>query len=107
MHLPQWFWRVRFRTPDGGGETLVVAPHRAAAKQAIATPAARVTAYESTTPGERVVDGLATQRFAGYYPSVRRALDAGRTAVRNRLGDGWNSRASCRRFRERGRDWLA
>lgn len=82
MHLPQWFWRVRFRTREGGGETLVVAPHRTAAKQAIATPPARVTAYESAEPGVRVPSAVATQHFDGYYPGVRTALDAGRTAVR-------------------------
>lgn len=81
MYLPQWFWRVRFRTREGGGETIVVAPHRAAAKQAIATPPARVTAYESTTPGARVPETVAAQRFVGYYPGIRRALDAGLTAV--------------------------
>lgn len=81
MHLPHWFWRVRFRTTNGDGETLVVAPHRAAAKQAIATQPADVTTYESVTPGTRVTDGMATQHFAGYYPSVRAALRAGRTAI--------------------------
>lgn len=80
--LPHWFWRVRFRTPDGGGETLVVAPHRAAAKQAIATPAGHVTAYESTAPGERVPPSMAAQRFDGYYPGVRAVLDAGRSPLR-------------------------
>ena len=79
--LPQWFWRVRFRTADNAGETLVVAPHRAAAKQAIATPAARVTAYESAEPRERVPASVADQRFGGYYPGVRAALDAGHSAV--------------------------
>lgn len=79
--LPQWFWCVRFRTADGGGETFVVAPHRAGAKQTIATPAARVTAYENVTPGERVTDRMATQCFHGYYPGVRAALRAGRTVV--------------------------
>ena len=79
--LPHWFWRVRFRTADGPGETLVVAPHRAAAKQAIATPPARVTAYESTEPREFVSEGVARQRFNGYYPGVRAALSAGRKAV--------------------------
>lgn len=81
MHLPHWFWRVRFRTREGGGETLVVAPHRAAAKQAIAAPAERVTMYESTTPGERVPATVAKQRFGGYYPRARTAIDAGRTAI--------------------------
>lgn len=74
MSLPQWFWRIRFRTREGSGETLVVAPHRAAAKQAIATPPARVTAYESATPGESVPRAMAAQCFAGYYPGARAAL---------------------------------
>lgn len=74
--LPHWFWRVRFRTADGPGETLVVAPHRAAAKQSIGTPARRVTTYESTEPRERVEDKLATQHFTGYYPGVREAITA-------------------------------
>lgn len=74
--FPNWFWRVRYRTANGGGETLVVAPHRAAAKQAIATPPDRVTAYESTEPGRRVADEVAAQSFSGYYPGVRAALSA-------------------------------
>jgi hypothetical protein len=76
MYLPHWFWRVRFRTADGGGETLVVAPHRAAAKQAIATQPEDVTTYESTTPGKRVSDRMTAQRFAGYYPRARSAIAA-------------------------------
>lgn len=78
--LPHWFWRVRFRTANGGGETIVVAPHRAAAKQAIGTPTDRVTAYESTEPRERVSNDLATQQFEGYYPGVRTALETVRGA---------------------------
>jgi hypothetical protein len=81
MSLPYWFWRVRFRTTDGPSESIVVAPHRAAAKRAIATPAARVTAYESTTPGERIPRAMATQRFGGYYPGVRAVFRAGRMAL--------------------------
>jgi hypothetical protein len=84
MHLPHWFWRVRFRTPAGGGETLVVAPHRAAAKQAIATPTERVTAYESTEPRERVPPSMAAQRFGGYYPGIRAAVDAGHELLAGR-----------------------
>lgn len=72
--FPHWFWRVRYRTVDGGGETIVVAPHRAAAKQAIATPPARVTAYESATPSAHVPPTVATQHFDGYYPGVRAAI---------------------------------
>ena len=79
--LPHWLWRVRFRMPDSGGETLVVAPHPAAAKKAIATPPKDVAAYESVEPGKRIADDVAAQRFDGYYPGVRAALDAGRTAV--------------------------
>ena len=74
--LPQWIWCVRFRASEGGGETHVVAPHRAAAKQAIATPPERVTVYESTEPTTHVSDRLATQRFDGYYPGVRAAIAA-------------------------------
>lgn len=74
--FPHWFWCVRFRTADGPGETLVVAPHRAAAKQAIGTPPACVTAYESADPGDRVADGVAAQDFDGYYPGLRAALSA-------------------------------
>lgn len=81
MPLPHWFWRVRFRASDGSGETLVVAPHRAAAKQAIATPTERVTVYESTDPRERVTDAMATQRFGGYYPGVRAAVNVSREAL--------------------------
>lgn len=79
--FPHWFWCVRYRTANGGGETLVVAPHRAAAKQAIATPPDRVTAYESTEPGRRVADEVAAQSFSGYYPGVRAAVAAGCTTL--------------------------
>jgi hypothetical protein len=82
MYLPHWFWRVRFRTADGGGETLVVAPHRAAAKQSVTAAIRTITAYESAEPGERVPSAMAAQRFDGYYPGVRRTLSAGRSAVR-------------------------
>lgn len=80
--LPQWFWRVRFQTDDSGGETLVIAPHRAAAKQAIATPPEDVTAYETVEPNEHVSHEMATQHFGGYYPRTRAAIDAGRMAIR-------------------------
>ena len=76
--LPHWFWCVRFRTADGDGETLVVAPHRAAAKLAIATSPEDVLAYESVEPRENVSGRLAAQRFDGYYPGVRAAITAAR-----------------------------
>ncbi|GAA0455908.1 hypothetical protein MUK72_13665 [Halococcus dombrowskii] len=82
MYLPHWFWCVRFRTSNGGGETYVVAPHRAGAKQAIATPAERVMAYESVAPHERIPPSMAAQSFDGYYPRTRAAIDAGRMAIR-------------------------
>lgn len=79
--LPQWFWCVRFRTINGSGETLVVAPHRASAKRSIGTPSEDITAYESTEPYVRVSKSVVTQRFGGYYPHVRAALNAGREAI--------------------------
>lgn len=80
--LPHWLWRVRFQTADSGGETIVVAPHPAAAKKAIGTLPEDVTAYESTEPRERVSEKMAAQHFDGYYPRTRAAIDAGRTAIR-------------------------
>ena len=74
MYLPYWFWEVRFRTSAGGGETLVVAPHPAGAKQSIAASIEGVTAFESVEPHGRVSTTEAEQRFAGYYPGVRTAI---------------------------------
>lgn len=80
--LPCWFWRVHFCTPDGGGETLVVAPHPAGAKQSIASGVEIVTTFDNVEPLKRVSPSIAAQSFDGYYPGVRRMLSAGRTAVR-------------------------
>ena len=73
--LPHWFWRVRYRTAEGGGETLVVAPHPAGAKKAIGILPADVTAYEDVEPSTRVSDGVAGQHFDGYYPHIRQAMN--------------------------------
>lgn len=84
--LPHWFWRVRFRTSDGGGETLVVAPHPAGAKRSVAGSIG-IVSFESVVPKERVSQAMAKQRFDGYYPSVREALTAGQSAVGRLRGD--------------------
>jgi len=73
--LPSWFWTVRYRTPAGGGETTVVAPHPAGAKQTIDREI-HVLAFESVAAGDRVPEDVAAQRFGGYYPNVQSAVDA-------------------------------
>ncbi|WP_273835101.1 hypothetical protein [Halococcus sp. PRR34] len=80
MTLPHWFWCVRFQSSSGGGETLVVAPHPAAAKQSVAA-GIDIVAFGGVEPRERVPQSMAEQRFDGYYPGVRAALDAGHSAV--------------------------
>lgn len=82
MNLPYWFWCVRFRTSDGGGETLVVAPHPAGAKQSVTSMVGNIIIYESVEPLGRVPITMADQRFDGYYPGVRSVLAAGRTTFR-------------------------
>lgn len=74
--FPHWFWRVRFRTSNGSGETLVVAPHPAGAKKSV-IGSIDITTFESVVPKERVPQAMAEQRFGGYYPSVRGALTTG------------------------------
>lgn len=68
--LPHWFWLVQFYTPEGGGETLVVAPHRAAAKKSIASSVS-IVEYESVEPTHQVSDWVAAQHFDGYFPTTR------------------------------------
>jgi len=72
--LPHWFWRVRFQTPDSSGETIVVAPHRAAAKKSIAASIRDVTVFESAESQQFVASSVAAQRFNGYYPRVKSAI---------------------------------
>lgn len=85
MTLPYWVWQVSFQTASSPGESTVVAPHPAAAKQSVAAAIDGIETFDSVLAGKRFSTTHAEQRFDGYAPrlhTVSASVESARATVR-------------------------
>lgn len=74
MSLPYWGWTIRFQNGESSGESTVIAPHPAAAKQSVAAAVTDIETFESVVALDRVATSVAEQHLDGYYLLVQKLV---------------------------------